>query len=132
MINLYRKKILNFLQWNDKNGYYTDERCNLEKVPRLSFEESIKYFFGVINSDFYYTIVDNMFELSFYETIEYAKYNGFYKETCNKLSKLINNASDNYALLYKSLLKKFSSYELNILKNLLVLSYSHQTEDNIH
>ena len=105
MINLYRKKILNFLQWNDKNGYYTDERCNLEKVPRLSFEEIIKYFFGVINSDFYYTIIDNMFELSFYETIEYAKYNGFYKETCIKLKQLINNEISNYNLLYNNLLK---------------------------
>ncbi|WP_283685041.1 hypothetical protein [Clostridium perfringens] len=105
MINLYRKKILNFLQWNDKNGYYTDERCNLEKVPRLSFEESIKYFFGVINSDFYYTIVDNIFELTFDKTIEYAKYNGFFKETCNKLSKLLNNKNYNYVLLYKSLLR---------------------------
>ncbi|MBO3399105.1 hypothetical protein JJB71_16450 [Clostridium perfringens] len=105
MINLYRKKILNFLQWNDKNGYYTDERCVLEQVPKLSFKESIKYFFGVINSDFHYTIVDNIFELSFDKTIEYAKSNGFYKETCNKLSKLLNNTNDNYALLYKSLLK---------------------------
>ncbi|BDU83878.1 hypothetical protein SNUCP2_36430 (plasmid) [Clostridium perfringens A] len=105
MIYLYRKKILNFLQWNDKNGYYTDERCDLEKVPRLSFEESIKYFFGVINSDFYYTVVDNIFELTFDKTIEYAKSNGFFKETCSKLSKLLNNKSDNYILLYKSLLR---------------------------
>ncbi|XZM35282.1 hypothetical protein ACSXAY_19155 (plasmid) [Clostridium perfringens] len=77
----------------------------LEQVPKLSFKESIKYFFGVINSDFYYTIVDNIFQLSFDKTIEYAKSNRFFKETCNKLSKLINNASDNYILLYKSLLK---------------------------
>ena len=90
MIYLYRKKSLDFLQWNDKNGYYTDERCDLEKVPRLSFEESIKYFLGVINSDFYYTVVDNIFELTFAKTIEYAKSNGFFLETCNKLSKLIN------------------------------------------
>ncbi|WP_447412755.1 hypothetical protein [Clostridium perfringens] len=105
MINLYRKKILNFLQWNDKNSYYTNERCTLEQTHKLSFKESIKYFFGVINSDFYYTIVDNILELSFDKTIEYAKSNGFFKETCNKLSQLLNNKNDNYVLLYTSLLK---------------------------
>lgn len=54
--DLIRIKILNFLQWNDKNGYYTDERCDLEEVPRMTYEDSIKYFFGVLNEDFYYTI----------------------------------------------------------------------------
>ena len=68
---------------------------NLENVPKLSFKESIKYFFGVINNDFYYTVVDNILELSFDKTIEYSKSNGFYKETCNKLSILLNNKSDN-------------------------------------
>ena len=66
MNDFIRIKILAFLQWNDKNGYYTDERCDLEEVQKLSLEESIKCFFGVINSDFYYSIADNIFELSFY------------------------------------------------------------------
>ena len=105
MINLYRKKISNFLQWNDRNGYYTDKRCALEQFPKLSFKESIKYFFGVINSDFYYNFVDNVFELSFDKIIEYAKSNKFYKSTCNKLNQLLNNESANYNLLYKDLLK---------------------------
>ena len=78
MNDLIRTKILAFLQWNDKNGYYTDERCDLEEVQKLSLEESIKYFFWVINSDFYYSIADNIFELSFYETIQYAKNYNFY------------------------------------------------------
>ena len=103
MKNLIRKKILNFLQWNDKNGYYTDERCDLEEVQKLSLEESIKYFFGVINSDFYYSIVDNIFELSFYETIQYAKDYKFYNQTYNKLKLLINsNPNEN---LYRNLLE---------------------------
>lgn len=25
-----RIKITKFLQWNDRNGYYTDEECDLE------------------------------------------------------------------------------------------------------
>ena len=44
-------------------------------------------------------------ELSFDKTIEYAKSNGFFKETCNKLSVLLSNKSDNYVFLYTSLLK---------------------------
>ena len=94
---------LAFLQWNDKNGYYTDELCDLEEVQKLSLEESIKYFFGVINSDFYYSIVDNIFEISFYETIKHAKEFEFYNKTYNKLKLLINsNPNEN---LYKNLLE---------------------------
>ncbi|MBO3304606.1 hypothetical protein JJB75_16115 [Clostridium perfringens] len=104
MINLYRKKILNFLQWNDKNGYYTDEICYMENIPKLSLKESIKFFFGVINSDFYYTIVDNIFELNFEETIYYAKNNNFYKETISKLNELLSYEKTNYNLLYRNLL----------------------------
>ncbi|EDT69998.1 hypothetical protein ACRTBB_002923 [Clostridium perfringens] len=102
MNNLIRTKILAFLQWNDKNGYYTDERCDLEEVQKLSLEESIKYFFGIINSDFYYSIVDNIFELSFYETVQYAKEFKFYNKTYSKLKFLIN--SNPNEILYRSLL----------------------------
>ena len=98
-----KKKIINFLQWNDKNGYYTDEICNLGYVFRLSLEESVKYFFGVINSDFYYSIADNIFELSFYEIIKYAKDYKFYNQTYKKLKLLIdNNPNEN---LYRNLLE---------------------------
>ncbi|MDU1308924.1 MAG: hypothetical protein E6936_15930 [Clostridium perfringens] len=101
---LIRRKILNFLQWNDKNGYYTDERCDLEEVPRMTYEDSIKYFFGVLNEDFYYNLVDNIFELEYDEVIKYAKNNGFYEKTYKKLKLLINtnNFSDNS--FYRNLL----------------------------
>ncbi|EPB8220816.1 hypothetical protein ACRTDB_002979 [Clostridium perfringens] len=103
MNDFIRTKILAFLQWNDKNGYYADERCDLEEVQKLSLEESIKYFFGVINSDFYYSIADNIFELSFYEIIKYAKDYKFYNQTYKKLKLLIdNNPNEN---LYKNLLE---------------------------
>ncbi|WP_124045957.1 hypothetical protein [Clostridium perfringens] len=103
MDDLIRRKILAFLQWNAKNGYYTDERCGLEKVQKLLLEESIQYFFEVINSYFYYSIVDNIFELSFYEIIKYAKDYKFYNQTYKKLKLLIdNNLNEN---LYKNLLE---------------------------
>ena len=58
-INKQRINITEFLQWNDRNGSYTDENCDLEEIPRMTYEDTIKYFFGVMNDDFYYKITDN-------------------------------------------------------------------------
>lgn len=98
-----RVKITKFLQWNDKNGSYTDENCDLEEVPRMTYEDSVKYFFGVMNDDFYYNITDNIFELGYEEVIKYAKDNDFYDITMNKLNKLINEDKSTVEL-YKSLI----------------------------
>lgn len=86
-----RTAIIEFLQWNDVNGCYTDENCDLEDVPRMTCEDSVKYFFGVVNDDFYYNIVDNIFELTYDEAIKYAKDNGFYDKTYDKLKSLVSN-----------------------------------------
>lgn len=90
-----RSRILDFLQWNDRNGCYTDENCDLEEVDRLSYNDAIKFFFGVMNENFYYSQVDNIFELSYDETIEYAKQNGFYDSTMEKLQLLLQEPSPN-------------------------------------
>ena len=47
-----RKAITEFLQWNDKNGCYTDENSDIEGVERMSYQDAVKYFFGVINSEY--------------------------------------------------------------------------------
>ena len=86
-----RTRITKFLQWNDRNGYYTDEECDLEEEPRMTYEEAVKYFFGVLNDDFYYNIVDNIFELTYEEVINYAKDNRFYNNTYEKLMLLVEN-----------------------------------------
>ncbi|HBI7045957.1 TPA: hypothetical protein K8M79_003149 [Clostridium perfringens] len=86
-----RTRITKFLQWNDRNGYYTDEECDLEEEPRMTYKEAVKYFFGVLNDDFYYNIVDNIFELTYEEVIKYAKDNGFYNNTYEKLMLLVEN-----------------------------------------
>ena len=98
-----RNKITSFLQWNDRNGCYTDENCDLEEVPRMTYEEAVKYFFGVINDDLYYSIADNIFELTYDEVIKYAKENNIYESTMNKLQVLINAKSANDEL-YRSIL----------------------------
>ncbi|WP_415319724.1 hypothetical protein [Clostridium perfringens] len=89
--NNQRINITKFLQWNDKNGYYTDENCDLEEEQRMTYEEAVKYFFGVLNDDFYYNIVDNIFELTYEEVIKYAKDNRFYNNTFEKLMLLVEN-----------------------------------------
>lgn len=98
-----RLKIIQFLQWNDRNGCYTDENCDLENIPRMTYEDAVKYFFGIINDDFYYDIVDNIFELTCEEAIKYAKDNGFYDQTYEKL-KLLVNTENQTEEFYRSLI----------------------------
>ena len=98
-----RIKIIRFLQWNDRNGCYTDENCDFEEVPRMTYEEAVKYFFGVINDDFYYSIADNIFQITYDEVIKYAKENNIYESTMNKLQVLINAKSADDEL-YRSIL----------------------------
>ena len=43
---------------------YTDENCDLEEAPRMTYEDAVKYFFGVMNDDFYYSIADNIFDFN--------------------------------------------------------------------
>ncbi|MPQ43427.1 hypothetical protein [Clostridium tarantellae] len=99
----HRVKIAEFLKWNDRNGCYTDEDCDLEDVPKMTYEDTVKYFFGVMNDDFYYNVTDNIFELTYEEVIKYAKNNGFYDKTMDKLNKLIDEDKPTIEL-YKSLI----------------------------
>lgn len=55
----------------------------------MTYEDTVKYFFGVMNEDFYYSVTDNIFELSYEEVINYAKENNFYDNTINKLNLLV-------------------------------------------
>ena len=66
-----RLKIVQFLQWNDKYGAYTDELRKIEGLEELTYEEAIRDFFGVLNEDFYYQIVDNIFELSYLANVKH-------------------------------------------------------------
>lgn len=101
--NKKRISITKFLQWNDRNGWYTDENCDLEGFPRMTYEDSVKYFFGVMNDDFYYKITDNIFEITYEEAVKYAKEKGFYDITMQKLNLLVND--DNPTVeLYRSLI----------------------------
>ncbi len=73
------------------------------KKFKIIIGRKYKILFGVINSDFYYSIADNIFELSFYEIIKYAKDYKFYNQTYKKLKLLIN--SNPNEILYRNLLE---------------------------
>jgi len=98
-----RIEITKFLQWEDKNGSYTDENSDIEGVERMSYEDTVKYFFGVINSEIYFSIADNIFELTYEEVIRYSKEFNIYDKTMSKLTQLFkqDNATEEF---YKSLL----------------------------
>lgn len=99
----HRINITKFLQWNDRNGSYTDENCDLEEMPRMTYEDAVKYFFRVLNDDEYYKMVDNIFELTYEEVIKLAKEKGFYDVTIKKLSSLVNDDNPTEEL-YRSLI----------------------------
>jgi hypothetical protein len=100
--NKERIAITKFLQWNDRNGCYIDDNCDLEEIPRMTYEDAVKYLFGVLNDDFYYNIIDNIFELTYEEIIKYAKEKNFYDITIKKLNLLVNDKPA--AELYRSLI----------------------------
>ncbi|MCU7202483.1 hypothetical protein [Turicibacter sanguinis] len=102
--NENRVRILKFLQWNDRHGCYTDENCELENASKLTYEDAVKYFFGVMNEDFYYAKVDNIFELTYEEVVKFAQEQGFYIPTMSKLEKLLSQCNPTIEF-YKSLLR---------------------------
>lgn len=48
---MLRNKLINFLQWNDRNGCYTDTNCNIEGLEPLTLEEAFKRFIGALTDD---------------------------------------------------------------------------------
>jgi len=60
---MMREKILNFMQWNDRNGCYTDKNCIEEGYEPLTFKEAIKMFVSVIGE------VDDWYEINIKEEV---------------------------------------------------------------
>ena len=86
-----RIKIINFLQWNDPDGSYIDEECIMQELPVMTYEDAVKYFFGVVNDGFYDNIEDSIFEIPYEDVVLYAKKNTFYGKTIQKLELLTSN-----------------------------------------
>lgn len=59
----------------------------------MSYEDAVKYFFGVINLEIYYSIADNIFELTYEEVIEYPKRFNIYDKTMYKLTHLFKQTN---------------------------------------
>lgn len=41
-----------------------------EEITKMTYEDAVKYFFGLMNDNFYYGINDNIFELFYDEVIK--------------------------------------------------------------
>lgn len=104
MEDIKRKRIIEFLQWNDKNGCYTDEGCEIEKIPVMTYKDAVKYFFGVMNDDEYYKVADNIFELEYEYVIHIAKSKQFFDRTMYLLEELQNEEVPTVEF-YKKLIK---------------------------
>ena len=105
MLELTKKqadRLKDFLQWNDKNGCYTDKNCELEGFKPLTDEEVLLYVFDVLNEDKFIELTYSIQELSIDEVIEFSKKKGFYENTIEKIEKLKENYWN--VTLYKSLI----------------------------
>ena len=57
----------------------------------MTYEDAVKYFFGVVNGDFYENITDSICEITYEDVVLYAKKNTFYGKTVQKLELLTSN-----------------------------------------
>lgn len=57
----------------------------------MTYTESVKYFFGVVNEQKYSSLSESMTDIEYEEAIQYAKDNNFYDSTITKLLKLVEN-----------------------------------------
>ena len=46
-----REEITQWLQWNDPNGVYTDENCDLECLPRMDLDDAVKMMGDALSSE---------------------------------------------------------------------------------
>ena len=75
----------------------------------MTYDDSVKYFFGVMNDDFYYNITDNIFELSYEEVMDLGQYFGHKKVkflsnlSCKLLtffrSQIVNRSMNSFAII---------------------------------
>lgn len=73
------------------------------RYTKNAYEEAVKYFFGVVNADDYSEISESMADVEYEKVINFAKENGFYEKTMEKLTKLTDE-DDITIKLYKSLI----------------------------
>lgn len=59
-------------------------------MPRMTYEEAVKYLFRVVNEDDYVSISEWMADIEYKEAIRYAKDKNLYDITMRKLSELIS------------------------------------------
>lgn len=90
-----REVILKFLQWNDKNGCFTDENCKEQGQKIFGKRDTQKMFFDVVNSDFLLgERYENPLRFTYAEVLWIAKGKNVYFSTITKLKMLLENNSE--------------------------------------
>lgn len=100
-----RKELMNFLQWNDPNGCYTDKNTKLENVPQMTYEKCVIYFFHALWNDLYIEKYENAFELDYDTAIKIAKEHNVYELGMSYIEKITNskNKKETYIAILNNL-----------------------------
>lgn len=73
---LIRKKIIEFLQWNDRNGSYSDENAISEGLEPLTYEETLLFFWHILYADYNcYRHVENALDIEYEDACKILKQN---------------------------------------------------------
>lgn len=87
-----REIILEFLQWNDKNGCLTDEKCRKQGDKPFGKKDTLKLFYGAVNQDLFVgQRDDNPLSFTYPEVMWIAKEKKVYFSTTTKLKMLLEN-----------------------------------------
>lgn len=86
--------ITNFLQWNDRNGAYTDELCKECNNEPFGKRDVLKFFFSTINQDLLYHEEDeNPLNISLSKVVSLLKEKHLYFSSMIKLELLLKDDS---------------------------------------
>lgn len=89
-----REIILEFLQWNDKNGCFTDKKCKEQGQKPFGKRDTLKMFFDVVNQNLFVGEKDeNPLSFTYPEVLWIAKGKNVYFSTTTKLKMLLDNNS---------------------------------------
>lgn len=105
MLKLTKKemdRLKEFLQWEDRNGCYTDENCEIEDMPILDEEGTLKYVIKVLNFEEFENSSKDIQEMEFEEIEEFLKSKELYEITIDKINTLKEN--DKNITLYRKLI----------------------------
>lgn len=90
-----RIALTNFLQWNDRNGVYSDQECEILGIDNLTIEESIISFFYNMWIDIYSEYEESAFEIGLSKCVEIAQANNIFDKGMALINQIVTDPSEN-------------------------------------